>query len=125
MIPVRQRIQLNVTGMTCGMCSAHIERKLNKIDGVRAAVDFPTMTATIDAAPDVDVATLCEVVENAGYHAELRSQHPLTDDDPAIVSGPLQRSLAATTRFLRRLGGAGGPRNRQETPTPGCATIDT
>ncbi len=98
-----RRIQLNVTGMTCGMCSAHIEGKLNKIDGVRASVDFPTATATLDAGPAVNVAELCDVIEDAGYHAELRWERPRSAEDPEIPGGAVHRitSLARLLRWRR------------------------
>lgn len=95
-----RRIQLDVTGMTCRMCSAQIELKLNTISGVRASVDFPAGTATIDAASTVSVAELCDAVQQAGYHGELRWERPLTAEDPAIPGSPVQR-VAVVSRLLR------------------------
>ncbi len=96
-----RRIQLDVTGMTCRMCSAHIELKLNTIPGVLASADFPTATATIDADATVSVAQLCAAIEEAGYHAELRSERPRTADDPQLSGGPVKR-IAGLARFLSR-----------------------
>jgi cation-transporting P-type ATPase A/B len=96
-----RRIQLDVTGMTCRMCSAHIELKLNTITGVRASADFPTATATIDADATVSVAELCEAIEEAGYHAELRSERPRTAADPQISGGTVKR-IAGLARFLSK-----------------------
>ena len=82
-----QRIQLDVTGMTCGACAARVERKLNKVDGVKASVNYATRVATIDAANDVNADTLCEVVDASGYGANVRSDTPTpipdTDGDEA------------------------------------------
>lgn len=95
-----RRIQLDVTGMTCRMCEAHIDLKLNTINGVRASVDFPTATATIDADSTVSVAELCEAVRDVGYDAQLRSERPLSAEDAAIAGSPVQR-LAVISRRLR------------------------
>ncbi|WP_409435483.1 heavy-metal-associated domain-containing protein [Mycobacterium sp. SMC-14] len=96
-----RRIQLDVTGMTCRMCSAHIELKLNTINGVRASVDFPTATATIDADSTVDVAELCGAIADAGYQGELRWERPRTAEDLAIPGGPIKR-IARLTRLFSR-----------------------
>nr|WP_267626204.1 MULTISPECIES: heavy metal translocating P-type ATPase [Gordonia] len=82
-----QRIQLDVTGMTCGACAARVERKLNKVDGVKASVNYATRVATIDAVADVNADSLCEVVDASGYGASVRSDTPTpipdTDGDEA------------------------------------------
>lgn len=96
-----RRIQLDVTGMTCRMCSAHIELKLNTIEGVRASADFPSATATVDADATVSVAELCEAIEEAGYHAELRSERTLTAEDVKVGGGAISR-IASLTRVLSR-----------------------
>jgi cation-transporting P-type ATPase A/B len=81
--PVRvQRIQLEVTGMSCAACANRVESTLNKVPGVRASVNFATRVATIDAGQDTQAAELCEVVHNAGYEAELRRTGGLGDGDP-------------------------------------------
>ncbi|WP_125078734.1 heavy-metal-associated domain-containing protein [Mycobacterium sp. P7213] len=96
-----RRIQLDVTGMTCRMCSAHIELKLNSIDGVRASVDFPSATATIDADSAVSVAELCGAIADAGYQGELASERALTAEDAQIAGSAIGR-IASLTRFLSR-----------------------
>lgn len=80
---------LDITGMSCGMCSGRVQKALNKVEGVRATVSFDTKTATIETETEVAAAELCDVVRDAGYGAELRSSAPeatLTTD-----RGPLQR----------------------------------
>ena len=63
-------VDLGVTGMTCTSCSSRVQRKLNKLDGVEAAVNFATESAAVDYDPHaVDVPRLIEVVRNAGYDA--------------------------------------------------------
>ncbi|OCB52646.1 copper-translocating P-type ATPase [Mycobacterium vulneris] len=92
---VTQRIALDVTGMSCGACAARVENKLNKIDGVRASVNFATRVATVEATPDVGVEQLCAVIERAGYQAAPRAERATTDVDPdADHARSLLRRLA-------------------------------
>jgi len=66
----QQQTTLALEGMTCASCAARIERKLNKLDGVAAAVNYATETASVrfDSA-QVSLADLVRTVEAAGYHA--------------------------------------------------------
>src|SRR5262245_20205940 len=58
--------------MTCAACANRIERKLNKLDGVEASVNYATEQAAIRFDPErVAVDDLLSAVEAAGYHAEL------------------------------------------------------
>lgn len=77
-----QRVQLEVTGMSCAACAKKVERSLNKVPGVRASVNFATRVATIDVEGDPEAAALCEVVERAGYRAEPREPGGEYDRDP-------------------------------------------
>ncbi|MBS4753268.1 copper-translocating P-type ATPase [Nocardioides sp. zg-ZUI104] len=70
-------VDLDLTGMTCASCANRIERKLNKIDGVSASVNYATERARVQHSADVDVLTLIETVEAAGYGARVhRGTHP-------------------------------------------------
>ncbi len=80
--PAVRRVRLDVTGMSCGSCAARVESKLNKVDGVRASVNFATRVATIDADENISVADLCELVTDAGYPAQPRTELTSSDDDP-------------------------------------------
>ena len=67
-----ERIHLELEGMTCAACAARIERKLNKLDGVDAAVNYATEQATVSFdRTRVDVETLVRAVEAIGYGAAL------------------------------------------------------
>ncbi len=57
-------------GMTCASCAARIEKKLNKVDGVIASVNYATEKATILAPTGVTVDDLIAVVEKTGYGAK-------------------------------------------------------
>ncbi|AJE34315.1 cation-transporting ATPase [Corynebacterium humireducens NBRC 106098 = DSM 45392] len=74
------RLDLGVTGMTCTACSGRVERKLNKVDGVEATVNFATESASISYDPaKVDPDALIDVVRGAGYDAfELADETAVT-----------------------------------------------
>ena len=64
-------IELQIGGMTCASCANRIEKKLNKLDGVTATVNYATEKAAVHAPSDVDPQTLVATVEAAGYTALL------------------------------------------------------
>jgi P-type Cu+ transporter len=64
-------VELAIGGMTCASCANRIERKLNKLDGVTASVNYATEKARVEAPAGVDPAVLVAQVEAAGYTAEL------------------------------------------------------
>jgi Cu+-exporting ATPase len=66
-----RELELNVGGMTCASCAARIEKKLNRLDGVRALVNFATETAHVTFPVTLDPAELVATVERTGYSAEL------------------------------------------------------
>jgi heavy metal translocating P-type ATPase len=77
-----QRVQLDVTGMSCAACANRVESALNKLPRVRASVNFATRVATIDASEDTEAAALCDAVHQAGYRAELRTADGAGYADP-------------------------------------------
>ncbi|HRY10515.1 MAG TPA: heavy metal translocating P-type ATPase [Candidatus Nanopelagicales bacterium] len=64
-------IELQIGGMTCASCANRIERKLNKLDGVIASVNYATEKAKVTAPPGYDPEALIAEVEKAGYTAVL------------------------------------------------------
>jgi Cu+-exporting ATPase len=82
-----ERLELPITGMTCASCANRIERKLNKLDGVTATVNYATETAYVEHADEIRVEQLIAAVEAAGYQAALPSAQADTDQpaeqDPA------------------------------------------
>ena len=75
--------------MTCASCAARVERKLNKVDGVRATVNYATEKAEVSYPDTLSVQDLVEVVEAAGYTA--KQPEPVAADDND--TGPLRRRL--------------------------------
>ncbi|MCU1424631.1 MAG: copper-translocating P-type ATPase, partial [Microbacteriaceae bacterium] len=73
-------VDLDIGGMTCASCATRIERKLNRIDGVTATVNYATEKARVQAA-GVDVAALIGAVEAAGYTAAVPVPPSAIDDD--------------------------------------------
>ncbi|MFF4382937.1 heavy metal translocating P-type ATPase [Kitasatospora sp. NPDC001547] len=67
----RDRVELSIGGMTCASCAARIEKKLNRMDGVEATVNFATEKARVDFGPGTTVEDLVATVERTGYTAEL------------------------------------------------------
>ncbi|QKW08813.1 copper-translocating P-type ATPase [Streptomyces sp. NA04227] len=63
--------ELVIGGMTCTSCAARVEKKLNRMDGVSATVNYATEKARVRHAPEVSVAALVATVERTGYTAEV------------------------------------------------------
>jgi len=78
--PVATPIDLQVTGMTCASCAARIEKKLNKVPGVVATVNYATERAHVVHPAGVSVDDLVAVVEAAGYG--IQPPDEAVDDDP-------------------------------------------
>lgn len=73
---LKEKVDLDVFGMTCAACSNRIEKVLNKQAGVtRATVNLTTESATIEYNPGiVDVGTLIEKIKNTGYDAKPKAE---------------------------------------------------
>ncbi|WP_168440103.1 cation transporter, partial [Mycolicibacterium chlorophenolicum] len=107
--PVTQaHVELQIGGMTCASCANRIERKLNNLDGVIAAVNYATEKATVTVPDGYDPAQLIAEVAKTGYTAALsapRTPPPTTAsgesrttgqvEDPELVS--LRQRLIAST----------------------------
>jgi len=86
-------LDLDISGMTCASCASRIERRLNRIDGVAATVNYAMERATVDY--DADVVSpehLVETVQAAGYDARLPAppEPEVAEADPTT---PLRRRL--------------------------------
>jgi Cu+-exporting ATPase len=88
--PPAGQVELVIGGMTCASCAARIEKKLNKLDGVTATVNYATEKARVEVTGSVSPDELIATVEQAGYTAVLpaqpeRSEETETEDDPAAA----------------------------------------
>jgi Cu+-exporting ATPase len=93
-----ERLELPIEGMTCASCAARIEKRLNKLDGVEASVNYATEAAAVSYDPAVVTPEeLVAAVESAGYAATLPSEEPPAEpaeaEDPSL---PLRRRLVAS-----------------------------
>src|SRR4249919_2467307 len=89
-----QTIELDVQGMTCASCAARIEKKLNRLEGVNATVNYATEKATVHAGRGTRTQTLIETIEKTGYHATLPAESPR---DPELELRQLRRRLVICT----------------------------
>ncbi|SCL22581.1 heavy metal translocating P-type ATPase [Micromonospora inyonensis] len=69
--PATNRIDLVIGGMTCAACASRIEKKLNRLPGVHATVNYATEKATVAFPDDLTPADLIATVVKAGYTAEV------------------------------------------------------
>ncbi len=88
-------IELGITGMTCASCAMRVEKRLNKLDGVSATVNYATEKATVTIPSGYDPQTLIDAVHETGYTAALpqKPAEPAPDtttgpevDDPELTS---------------------------------------
>ncbi|MFI8993329.1 heavy metal translocating P-type ATPase [Streptomyces sp. NPDC053542] len=81
--PGAAEVELAIGGMTCASCAARIEKKLNRMDGVEATVNYATEKAKVTyQGTDVSVQDLIATVEATGYTAHEPAP-PRTDSAPA------------------------------------------
>ncbi|MGP5433576.1 heavy metal translocating P-type ATPase [Corynebacterium variabile] len=82
------QLDLGVTGMTCTSCSARIERKLNRMDGVDATVNFATESAKVDYVPaKTDPDAVIQTVRNTGYDAFTMADTSADESDTGTDDG--------------------------------------
>ncbi len=92
-------IELEITGMTCASCAHRIERKLNKLDGVVASVNYATEKAWVSYPDAVTPADLVGTVEQAGYGARVPAADPAAVDQTGAdekVTDPLVQRLVVS-----------------------------
>ncbi len=93
---VENAVELSIGGMTCASCAARIEKKLNRLDGVTATVNFATEKARVSFPAALSPEELVAVVEKAGYTAALPAPPPAEEGEPA----PEDDETAALRRRL-------------------------
>jgi Cu+-exporting ATPase len=70
----QHEMQLHVSGMTCASCAAHVEQRLNQIEGVDASVNYATELATIYSPKKLDESLFIQAVAETGYSAEALAE---------------------------------------------------
>jgi len=91
-----RELSLAIGGMTCGACAARIERRLNRLDGVAASVNFATEQAIVTLAGDLPVQRVLDEIAATGYQARPLAGDPR--EDPRAGA----RELEVRVRSLRR-----------------------
>ena len=87
----RDEVELRIGGMTCASCAARIEKKLNRMDGVTATVNYATEKAFVHVEGDVTPEQLIAQVEATGYTAALPPSPAASVDGPEGVEEPEDR----------------------------------
>ncbi|MFF2348473.1 heavy metal translocating P-type ATPase [Kitasatospora sp. NPDC058115] len=98
--PASTEVELQIGGMTCASCAARIEKKLNRMDGVTATVNYATEKAKVNVTGAVEVADLIATVEATGYTAAVprpaaaeSAAGPDDGAEPADELAPLRQRL--------------------------------
>ncbi|HSK26929.1 MAG TPA: heavy metal translocating P-type ATPase [Jiangellales bacterium] len=88
-------VELEIGGMTCASCAARVEKKLNRIDGVRASVNYATEKAVATVPDGVTVDDLVRTVEATGYtaHPPARRQARAGGDEAEVPEDDEVRGL--------------------------------
>ncbi|MDT0462587.1 heavy metal translocating P-type ATPase [Streptomyces gibsoniae] len=90
-------VELTIGGMTCASCAARVEKKLNRLDGVTATVNYATEKAKVSYADGIEVADLIATVVKTGYTAEAppppRPEEPEPRESEALEEDPETAAL--------------------------------
>ncbi|MFB7966963.1 heavy metal translocating P-type ATPase [Streptomyces rubiginosohelvolus] len=78
--------ELMIGGMTCASCAARVEKKLNRMDGVTATVNYATEKARVTFGEGLKLGDLVATVEKTGYTARPVAQPPVPAPAPAPES---------------------------------------
>ncbi|MFJ2087913.1 heavy metal translocating P-type ATPase [Streptomyces sp. NPDC087901] len=117
-----------IGGMTCASCAARVEKKLNRMDGVTATVNYATEKARVAFGPGTGLADLIATVEKTGYTAQpvhrpeptppARTPAPAAQDTGSVAPAPAPDAEAGTEDDEGTATGTG------TSPTPGPAADD-
>ncbi|MFE2997017.1 heavy metal translocating P-type ATPase [Nocardia sp. NPDC059246] len=81
-------IELDIGGMTCASCAARIEKKLNRMDGVTASVNYATEKAKVSFPESVTTDDLIAKVVDTGYTAAVHHTEPVKIEAAESDSAP-------------------------------------
>lgn len=93
-------VELSISGMTCASCANRIERKLNKLDGVTATVNYATEKAMVAVPDGFDTQVLVSEVEKAGYGAKLPESEPLAPGTSEALQEPDDELRTLRSRLI-------------------------
>jgi P-type Cu+ transporter len=96
-----EHVELPISGMTCASCANRVERKLNKLDGVQASVNYATERASVEYDPAAAAPEqLLDAVAAAGYSATLPAATAPEADGPAAQPADDDGSGALRWRLI-------------------------
>ena len=100
--PIAHQVQLDIGGMTCASCAARIEKRLNKLEGVSASVNYSTEKAKIILTDDsLTPEDLIAQVEGAGYTATVpRPAHIAASPSSVDAVAPADPTRALRQRLI-------------------------
>ena len=98
--PAATTVSLDIGGMTCASCAARITKRLNKLDGVDATVNYATEQATVTLPDSVTVDDVVAQVEAIGYTAKLPTAPQPAVDDPSDEEDSADPELLALRNRL-------------------------
>ncbi|MDQ0948570.1 Cu+-exporting ATPase [Streptomyces phaeochromogenes] len=93
-------VELAIGGMTCASCAARIEKKLNRMDGVEATVNYATEKAKVAFSGEVAVADLIQAVEKTGYTAAVPVVEPPHGGPEAAASEAVDELAPLRQRLI-------------------------
>ncbi|MET7856777.1 heavy metal translocating P-type ATPase [Streptomyces sp. NPDC005318] len=102
---VSSRAELTIGGMTCASCAARVEKKLNRMDGVTATVNYATEKARVEFGAGTRLTDLIATVERTGYTAQsVPRPAPAPSAAPVRPAGPAPAPAADTAGSLADVG---------------------
>ncbi|MFF5850454.1 heavy metal translocating P-type ATPase [[Kitasatospora] papulosa] len=106
--------ELTIGGMTCASCAARVEKKLNRMDGVTATVNYATEKARVSYGAGITLGDLVATVEKTGYTAQPVARPAPAPSAPAPAPAPATESPTRTPTPAEAAGGGlptGTPRD--------------
>ncbi|MFJ6432451.1 heavy metal translocating P-type ATPase [Streptomyces sp. NPDC091416] len=116
--------EFTIGGMTCASCAARVEKKLNRMDGVSATVNYATEKARVSFGPGTGLADLIATVEKTGYTAKPVPRPPAPPAPPAPAAPAAPKQPPAPATAATALPAAGEHTATADGPAPAPETGD-
>ncbi|MBM7058914.1 heavy metal translocating P-type ATPase, partial [Streptomyces durocortorensis] len=114
--------ELMIGGMTCASCAARVEKKLNRMDGVTATVNYATEKARVTFGEGLKLGDLVATVEKTGYTARPVAEPPVPATTPAPET--IREAAPAPARGATREAARAPAAETTREPAPGSAARD-
>ncbi|MGW1841889.1 heavy metal translocating P-type ATPase, partial [Streptomyces sp. NPDC001966] len=119
--------ELTIGGMTCASCAARVEKKLNRMDGVTATVNYATEKAKVAFGPGTGLADLIATVEKTGYTARPvhRPEPPAPSPPSPAPPPPAEAGTKTDVKADAEVGSRAGNETEAETDTGTSTEAET